>query len=166
MASPTQWTWDWVNSGSWWWTGRPGVRQSMGSQRVGHGWVIELNWTELEQGSDCRCLVQVTAAQEMARFSGETPWILHSGSSWNSQVPGRLGRFLSFGRQALPAPRRVGSYRDALGTVVAEMIPRCRLFSSPFPFSVFYGERMSQRPELLHRLEKNSVKDEDTMIVS
>ena len=41
MASPTQWTWVWVNSGSWWWTGRPGVLQSMGSQRVGHNWVTE-----------------------------------------------------------------------------------------------------------------------------
>ena len=47
MASPTQWTWVWVNSGSWWWTGRPGVLQFMGSQRVGHDWVTELNWTEL-----------------------------------------------------------------------------------------------------------------------
>ena len=46
MASPTQWTWVWVNSGSWWWTGRPGVLQSMGLQRVGHDWVTELNWTE------------------------------------------------------------------------------------------------------------------------
>ena len=36
MASPTQWMWVWVNSGSWWWTGRPGVLQFMGSQRVGH----------------------------------------------------------------------------------------------------------------------------------
>ena len=36
----------WVNSGSWWWTGRPGVLRFMGSQRVGHDWVIELNWTE------------------------------------------------------------------------------------------------------------------------
>ena len=36
MASPTQWTWVWVNSGSWWWTGRPGVLQSVGSQRVRH----------------------------------------------------------------------------------------------------------------------------------
>ena len=47
MASPTQWTWVWVNSGSWWWTGRPGVLQSMGLQRLGHNWVTELNWTEL-----------------------------------------------------------------------------------------------------------------------
>ena len=42
MASPTQWTWVWVNSRSWWWTGRPGVLQSMGSQRVRHNWATEL----------------------------------------------------------------------------------------------------------------------------
>ena len=42
MASPTQWTWVWVNSGSWWWIGRPGVPQSMGSQRIGHEWATEL----------------------------------------------------------------------------------------------------------------------------
>ena len=47
MASSTQWTWVWVNSGSWWWTGWPGVLQSMGSQRVRHDWVTELNWTVL-----------------------------------------------------------------------------------------------------------------------
>ena len=47
MASPTQWMWVWVNSGSWWWTGRPGVLWFMGSQRVGHNWVTEVNWTEL-----------------------------------------------------------------------------------------------------------------------
>ena len=41
MASLTQRTWVWVNSGSWWWTGRPGVLQSMGSQRVAHNWSIE-----------------------------------------------------------------------------------------------------------------------------
>ena len=44
MASPTQWTWVRVNSRSWWWTGRPGVLQFMGSQRVGHDWATELNW--------------------------------------------------------------------------------------------------------------------------
>ena len=46
MASPTRWTGVWVNSGSWWWTGRPGMLRFMGSQRVGHDWVTELNWTE------------------------------------------------------------------------------------------------------------------------
>ena len=46
MASPTWCTWVWVNSGSWWWTGRPGVLWFMGSQRVRHDWVTEMNWTE------------------------------------------------------------------------------------------------------------------------
>ena len=44
MASLTQWTWVWANFGSWWWTGKPGTLQSMGSQRVGHDWATELNW--------------------------------------------------------------------------------------------------------------------------
>ena len=46
MASLTQWTWVWINSGSWWWIERPGVLWSMGSQRVGHNWATQLNWTE------------------------------------------------------------------------------------------------------------------------
>ena len=46
MASPTRWTWVWVNSGSCWWTGRPSVLRFMGSQRVKHDWVTELNWTD------------------------------------------------------------------------------------------------------------------------
>ena len=45
MASRTQWTWVWVNSGSWWWTGRPGLVQCMGLQRVGQDWATEMNWT-------------------------------------------------------------------------------------------------------------------------
>ena len=44
MASPTQWTWVWVSSGSWWWAGRPGVLQSMELQRVGYDWVTALDW--------------------------------------------------------------------------------------------------------------------------
>ena len=46
MASPTQWTWIWANSGSQWWTGKPGVLQSMGLQGVGRDWVTELNWSD------------------------------------------------------------------------------------------------------------------------
>ena len=46
MVLPTQWTWVWVTSGSWWWTWRPGLLQSMESQRVQHDWVTELNWIE------------------------------------------------------------------------------------------------------------------------
>ena len=47
MASLTWWTWVWVSSGSFWWTGRPGMQRFMGSQRVRHNWATELNWTEL-----------------------------------------------------------------------------------------------------------------------
>ena len=38
MASPTWWTWVWVSSRRWWWTGKPGMVQSVGLQRVGHDW--------------------------------------------------------------------------------------------------------------------------------
>ena len=46
MASPTPWTWVWASSRSWWWTGRPGMLQSMGLQKIGHNWVTKLDITE------------------------------------------------------------------------------------------------------------------------
>ena len=46
MASPTWWAWVWAGFGSWWWTGKPDVLQSIGSQRVRHDWATELNWTD------------------------------------------------------------------------------------------------------------------------
>jgi len=68
MASLTGWMWVWVNSGSWWWTGRPGVLRFMGSQRVGHDWATDLIW------SDC----QVTINQGCYRnvWSPATSWVL------------------------------------------------------------------------------------------
>ena len=48
MASLTRWTWFWLNPGSWWWTGRPGVLRFMRLQRVGHDWVTELNWLKFK----------------------------------------------------------------------------------------------------------------------
>ena len=74
MASPTQWAWVWVNSGSWQWTGRPGMLQSMASQRVVHNWATELNWTELHVGlkMPLRLLAQGCWAQELSPFSEVT----------------------------------------------------------------------------------------------
>ena len=46
MASPTWWTWVWVSSRRWWWTGKPGMLQTMESPRVRHNWANELNWTD------------------------------------------------------------------------------------------------------------------------
>ena len=70
MALPTQWTWVWVNSGGWWWTGRPGVLWFMGWQRVEHNWATELNWTELRIWS--------------------RPWVLYSGYIFNALTSGVL----------------------------------------------------------------------------
>ena len=70
MASLTRWTWVWVNSGSWWWTGRPGVLQFMGSQRVGHDWATELNWNlKRHKGWECNCSTYWLSA---------TPWTIQS----------------------------------------------------------------------------------------
>ena len=55
-ASLTRWTWVWVNSGSWWWTGRPGMLWFMGSQRVRQDWVTELNWRDLSQNIRISCV--------------------------------------------------------------------------------------------------------------
>ena len=52
MTLPTQWTWVWASSGSWWSTGNPGMLQFMGSQRVGHDWVTELNWVQYQAHSE------------------------------------------------------------------------------------------------------------------
>ena len=56
MASLTQWTWVWVNFGSWWWTGRPGVLQSMGLQGVRHDWVTELKTCRVQQSQHSNTL--------------------------------------------------------------------------------------------------------------
>ena len=53
MASSTQWTWVWTSSGRWWRTGKSGVLQSMGSQRVRDDWVTGLNWTDLLNTAFC-----------------------------------------------------------------------------------------------------------------
>ena len=69
MASLTQWTWVWENSGSWWWTGRPGVLQSMG---VTKSWTQLSDWTELRQvpnGFVCEtCLINVDQLTSYTRF--------------------------------------------------------------------------------------------------
>ena len=60
MASPAQWAWVWVNSGSWWWTGRPGMLWFMGSQRVGHDWVTELNWNVVSWGNRSETILETS----------------------------------------------------------------------------------------------------------
>ena len=86
MASPTQWTWVWVNSGSWWWRGRPGMPQSMGSQRVRHDWVTELNWTELPRVSFVAQIVKNQPAMQ------ET-WVWSLGWEDPRKIPWRREQY-------------------------------------------------------------------------
>ena len=59
-VSPTQWTWVWGGCGSWWWTGKPGILKSMGSQRVRHNWATKLN----NQGAECGSLPRTTLTHD------------------------------------------------------------------------------------------------------
>ena len=75
MASPTQWTWIWINSRSWWWTGRPGMVRFWGLQRVGHDWATELNWTITHQASSVPGISQATILEWVAiSFSRASSW--------------------------------------------------------------------------------------------
>ena len=73
MASQMWWTWVWTHSGSWWWTGRPGVLQSLGSQSVEHNWMTELIWTkcwveEAKQKRISRKLLYLYIVQKWAKL--------------------------------------------------------------------------------------------------
>ena len=72
MVSPTQWTRVWVSSGNWWWTGKPGVIQSMGSQRVGHDWVTELEVSFLKENQ--KYLVKEHSWLHSAVVNGSLGW--------------------------------------------------------------------------------------------
>ena len=99
MASLTRWTSVWVNSGSWWWTGRPGELQFMGSQRVGHDWVMELNWTDdtylFLAVLGLRCCTKAFSGCSKQRLFSSCVWASHCGgfscaapalSSWTSVI--------------------------------------------------------------------------------
>ena len=72
MASLTSWTWVW--DGSWWWSGQPGVLQSMGSQRIGHDWATELKPLWLDSVMACIVLFTTTCSNQLTEnFSKEGP---------------------------------------------------------------------------------------------
>ena len=85
MATPNEWTWVWVNSRNWWWMGKPGMLQSMGSQSVRHDWVTELIWIYLFFHS-----VSVSVFFSLSnKAAGCTTWKL-----LNTQVPFDLKNYL------------------------------------------------------------------------
>ena len=85
MASLTRWTWVWMNSGNWWWTGRPGVLRYMGSQRVGHDWATELKKMVMwRQKHICKYQVLVESTKD------------NSGNFWKGQNPKCFGECNGF----------------------------------------------------------------------
>ena len=122
MVSPTQWTWVWVNSARWWWTGRPGVLRFVGSQRVGHDWVTELNWLNWSHFSH----VQLFA----------TPWVVVRRllSPWDS--PGK-----NIGMGPCPPSRKSSWLRD----------PTCVSCGSCIAGGFFTAEP-SRKPKLKYTL--------------
>ena len=80
MASPTQWTRVWVDSGSWWWTGRPGVLRFMGSQGVGHDWAAEWNWSRVLPGWPPSLLERRKLEEHSAREDWQCQLLL--GDPW------------------------------------------------------------------------------------
>ena len=73
ISSLIQWTWVWVNSGAWWWTGKPGMLQSMGLQRARHNWATKLKWTDMLLGFLNISLLRTCSW--FAFFFHSLPWI-------------------------------------------------------------------------------------------
>jgi len=116
MASVTRWTWVWMNSGSWWWTGRPGMLRFMGLQRVRHDWATELYWCweRLKAGGEA---VNSGWDDRMASLSQWT-WVwASSGCWWWTRNPDVL--------------QSMGSQGDGHNWVTKLNEPRCRQMLSP-----------------------------------
>ena len=90
MASPTEWTWVWVSSGSWWWTGRSGVLQSMGLQKVRHNWVTELNHLIQVRMASSKYLQIINARESVEKrepsytVGGNVNWYSYEGNSMDA----------------------------------------------------------------------------------
>ena len=106
------WTWVWVNSRSWWWTGRPGMLQSMGLQRDKHNWATELNYWFYWFGRDLACygFPDISAGKECAFSAGESSSIPGSGRSpeKGNGYPLQWIFLTQEGRNRLPTPVFLG----------------------------------------------------------
>ena len=141
MASLIWWTWVWVNFGSWWWTGRPGVLWFMGSQRVGHDWETELNWTEYT--NDCRSSVtSVSLTFNSSQFS----WPADSDSL----------RTCGLQHTWLPCPSPTPRACSNSCPWVSDAIQPTHPLSSPFPpaFSLSQYQGLFQWVSSLHQVAK------------
>ena len=124
MASPTQWTWVWVNSRSWWWAGSPGVLQSMSSQRVGHEWATEQQQKLLNQFSSVQSLSCVRL------FA--TPWTAACQTSLSITNSQSLLKLMSIKRM-MPSNHLILCHPLLLPPSI---FPRIRVFSNESVHSI------------------------------
>ena len=90
MASSMQWTWVWVSSRNRWWTGKLGVLQSTGLQRVGHNWATELNWTLYFSSP------QSSVSRSASLCAGDWLWVLFNNRHLMKTIYVNLLRILRF----------------------------------------------------------------------
>ena len=121
MASPTRWTWVWVNSRIWWWTGRLDVLQSMVSQRVGHNWWTKLDWTSLWP-KNWHLFRSIISPQTPEHLAPSLMAHMHLGrveswsllrSQWQSTPVFLLGKF----HKGIPIPQGKGAWRGIVHSV-------------------------------------------------
>ena len=130
MTSLTQWTWVWVNSGSWWWTGRPGMLQSRGSQRVTHDWETELNLELLNiQNWSLKFLFYISES-----FPGSQSWdlIMVQFSSVAQSCP-TLSDPMNRSRPGLPVHHQLPEFTQTHAHRVSDAIQPSHPLSTPSP---------------------------------
>ena len=90
MASLIRWTWVSVNSGSWWWTGRPGVLWFVGSQRVGHDWATDLIWSVF--------FYSYMTGKDLKNLYKETMWYIYTMQYYSAVKRNAFESVLIWGR--------------------------------------------------------------------
>ena len=153
MASPTKWTWVWVNSGSWWWTGRPGVLRFTGSQRIRHSWVNELNWTT--------CTSQASKTLTLNLWLPLKPWLRVEMSRKPNPCSPLVSRLYQL-QFYLPVPAqimgRTQAFRPpwmvsrglATGAFLSVLAPRSYSYSN-LKYTIYWGSTPS------HYISPNSL---------
>ena len=158
-ASLTHWTWVWVSSRSWWWTGKPGVLQSMGLQRVGHDWATELNWMfhcvyvpQLLYPFICRWtyrLLPDSAAAAAAKSLQSCPTLCDpiDGSPPGSPVPGILqARTLEWVAISFSSAWKGKVKVKSLSCVQFLVTPQTAAYQAPLPMGFSRQEYWSGLP--------------------
>ena len=130
MASLTQWTWVWVNSRSWWWTGRPGVLRFMRLQRVGHNWATELNWTEPKHSWGIVISLVISLACRMCSVDVS---IIYKMKSERRSVMSNSLLPMNHSMPGLPVHHQLPEFTQTHVRRVGDAIQPSHLLSSPSP---------------------------------